>query len=100
MNISAGIEDLQVPPDHLLFDSAPNIGPIISCWELDKFKTYWNKSFKTSKILALLYQQFLNLFISQWDMSGPRLGALSNNRRSGGNILLIFHFNFVAHSTA
>jgi hypothetical protein len=32
------------------------------------------------KILTLLYQQFSNLFISQWDMSGPRLGALSNNR--------------------
>jgi hypothetical protein len=24
--------------DHLLLDSAPNIGPLISCWELDKFK--------------------------------------------------------------
>jgi hypothetical protein len=27
-----------VPPDHLLLDSAPNIGPLISRWELDKFK--------------------------------------------------------------
>ncbi len=25
-------------PDHLLLDSAPNIGPLISRWELDKFK--------------------------------------------------------------
>jgi hypothetical protein len=24
--------------DHLLLDSAPNIGPLISHWELDKFK--------------------------------------------------------------
>ncbi len=31
----------------------------------------------------LLYQQFSNLFISQRNMSGSRLGALSNNRWSG-----------------
>jgi hypothetical protein len=31
-----------------------------------------------------LYQQFSNWLISQRDMSGPRLGALSNNRWSGG----------------
>jgi hypothetical protein len=35
------------------------------------------KSFRTSKILTLLYQQFSNLLISQRDMSGPNLGALS-----------------------
>jgi hypothetical protein len=38
------------------------------------------KSFRTSKILTLLYQQFSNLLISQRDMSGPRLGTLSNIR--------------------
>ncbi len=38
------------------------------------------KSFRTSKIMSLLYQQFSNLLIFQRDMSGPRLGALSNNR--------------------
>jgi hypothetical protein len=58
----------------------PNIGPLISRPELDKFKNCWNKSFRTSKILTLLYQQYPNLLISQQDMSGPRLGALSNNR--------------------
>jgi hypothetical protein len=31
---------LGVPPDHLLLDRTPNIGPIISRWELDKFKNY------------------------------------------------------------
>jgi hypothetical protein len=31
-------------------------------------------------ILTLLYQQFSNLLTSQRDMSGPRLGALFNNR--------------------
>ncbi len=72
-----------VPPDHLLLDRSSNIGPLISCWELHKFKNSWNKSFRTSKILTLLYQQFSNLLISQRDMSGPRLGALSNNRWSG-----------------
>jgi hypothetical protein len=75
---------LLVPPDHLLLDSAPNIGPLISRWELEKFKNCWNKSFETSKILTLLYQQISNLLISQRDMSGPTLGALSNKRWSGG----------------
>ncbi len=64
-----------LPHDHLLLDSVPNIGPLISRWELNKFKNCWNKSFRTSKILTLLYQQFSNLLISQRDMSGPRLGA-------------------------
>jgi hypothetical protein len=72
--------------DHLLLDRSPNIGPLISHWELDKFENCWNKSIRTCKILTLLYQQFLNLIISQRDMSGPRLGALSNNRWSGGKI--------------
>jgi hypothetical protein len=74
----------QVPLDHLILDWSPNLGPLISCWELDKFKNCWNKSFRTSKILTLLHQQFPNLLISQWDMSGPRLGELPNNRWSGG----------------
>ncbi len=56
-----------LPPDHLLLDSAPNIGPLISLWELDKFKNCWNKSFRASKILTLLYQQFSNLLISICD---------------------------------
>jgi hypothetical protein len=30
---------IYIPPDHLLLDSAPNIGPLISRWELDKFKS-------------------------------------------------------------
>ncbi len=72
-----------VPPDHLLLDRSPNIGPLISRWELDKFKNCWNKTFRTSKILTILYQIFSNLLIAQRDMSGPRLGALSNNRWSG-----------------
>jgi hypothetical protein len=71
-------------PDHLILDSAPNIGPLISRWELDKFKNCRNKSYRTSKILTLLCQQFSNLLISQRDMSGPRLETLSNNRWSGG----------------
>ncbi len=68
---------------HLLLGSVLNIGPVISRWELEKFKNSWNKSFRTSMILTLLYQQLSNLLISQRDMSGPKLGALSNNRWSG-----------------
>jgi hypothetical protein len=73
-----------VPLDHLLLDRFSNIGQLMSRWELDKFKNCWNKSFRTSKILTLLYQQFSNLLIFQRDMSGPRSGALSNNRWLGG----------------
>jgi hypothetical protein len=54
-----------VPHDYLLLDSAPNIGPLISRWELDEFKNSWNNSFRTFKIQKLLYQQLSNLFISQ-----------------------------------
>jgi hypothetical protein len=75
---------IQYIPNHQLLDRSPNIGPLISRWELDKFKNCQSKSFRTSKILTLLYQQFSNLLISKRDMSGPRLGALSNNRWSGG----------------
>jgi hypothetical protein len=35
------------------------------------------------EFLRLLFQQFLNLSSSQWDVSGPVLGALSNNRWLG-----------------
>ncbi len=73
-----------LPPDHLLLDRSPNIGTLIPHWEFEEFKNCWNKSCRTSKILTLLYQQFSNVLISQRDMSGPRLGALSNNRWSGG----------------
>ncbi len=85
------IISFEYTPDHVLLDRSPNIGPLISRWEI-KFKNCWNKSFRTSKILTLLYQQFSNLLISQWDMSGPRLGALSNNRWSRG-ISLAFNFS-------
>jgi hypothetical protein len=70
-------------PDDLLLDRSPYIGPLISRWELDKFKNCWSKSIRTFEILKHLYQQFSNLLISQRDMSGPRLEALSNNRWSG-----------------
>jgi hypothetical protein len=81
--------EFHVPPDHLLLDRSPNIGPLLSPWELEKFENCRNKSFRTSKILKLLYQQFSNLIISQRDMSGPRLGTLSNNRWSGVSYSLI-----------
>ncbi len=29
---------LWIPPDHLLLNRSPNIGPLISRWELNKFK--------------------------------------------------------------
>jgi hypothetical protein len=29
---------IRVPPDHLLMDSAPNLGPLKFRWEIDKFE--------------------------------------------------------------
>jgi hypothetical protein len=33
-----------LPPDHLLLDSAPNLGPLTSRWEINKFENCWYKS--------------------------------------------------------
>ncbi len=46
-------------------------------------KCLYKKSVRILKVLKLLFQQFSNLLISERDMSGPRLGALFNNRWSG-----------------
>jgi hypothetical protein len=54
-------------PDHLLLESAPNLGPLIPCWEINKFENCW---YNNVRILGV------------WDMSGPILGDLSNNRWS------------------
>ncbi len=79
------IDNTTTNPRSPILDRSPNVGPLISRWELDKFKNCWNISCRTSKILTLLYPQFSNLLISQRDMSSQRLGALSKNRWSGGN---------------
>jgi hypothetical protein len=73
-----------VPPDHLLLDSAPNVGPLISRWEINKFENYWYKSARILEVPKLLFQRFLKLSSSQRDMSGPILRALSKNRWLGG----------------
>ncbi len=69
--------------------SALNLGPLISRWEINKFENCWYKSVRILEVLKLLFQQFLNLSSSQRDMSGTILGDLSNNRWSGGNLLLL-----------
>ncbi len=66
-------------------DSAPNLGPLISRWEINKFDNCWYKSVRILEALKLLFQQFLNLTSSLRDMNGPILGALSNNRWSWGS---------------
>ncbi len=72
------------PPGHLLLDSVPNLGPLISRWEINKFENCWYKSVRILQVLKLFFQQFLNLSSSQRDSSGPRFGALSKNRWSEG----------------
>jgi hypothetical protein len=74
---------MDIPPDHQSLDSAPNLGPLISCWEINNFKNCWYKSVRILEVLKLLFQQFLHFSCSQQDMSGPILGTLSNNRWLG-----------------
>jgi hypothetical protein len=79
-DISFSVLFIILTPDHLLLDSAPNVGPLISRWEINNFENCWYKSVRILEVLKLLFQQFLNLKSSQRDMSGPILGDLSNNR--------------------
>jgi hypothetical protein len=72
-----------LPPDHLLLDCAPNLGPLISRWKINKFENCWYKIVRILEVLKLLFQQFLNLSSSQRDMGATILGDLSNNRWSG-----------------
>jgi hypothetical protein len=74
-----------VPPINLLLDCAPNLGPLVSRWEIKKIENCGCKSVRILEVLKLLFQQFLNSSSSQRDMSGPILGDLSNNRWSGGS---------------
>jgi hypothetical protein len=64
----------------------PNLGPLISRWEINKFENWWYRSVRILEVLKLVFQQFLNLSSSQRDMSGPILGALSNNRWLWGTV--------------
>jgi hypothetical protein len=82
------------PHDHLLLDSAPNSGPLISCWNLTNSKVAETKVLEPLKSGHFCVSN-LSL-ITQRDMSGPRLGTLSINRWSGGtslhsSFLLIVH---------
>ncbi len=61
-------------------DSAHNLGPLISRWEISKFENCSYKSVRILEVLKLLFQQFLNFSSSQRDVSGPILADLSNNR--------------------
>ncbi len=71
---------------YLLLDSAPNLGPLISRWEINRFENCWYKCQDFKGSIKLLFQQFLNLSSLHQGISGPILGALSNNRWSGGTI--------------
>ncbi len=76
-------------PDHPLLDSAPNFGPLISPWEINKFENCWYKKVRILKVLKILFQQFFIMSCSQKDMSGPMLGDLSNKMWSGGYYVLL-----------
>ncbi len=83
-------------PDHLLLDNAPDLGPLISCGKIKKFENCWYKSVRILEVLKLSFQQFLHLWSSQRDMSGPKLGALSNNRWSRGNLPTVLRWIFLS----
>ncbi len=61
-------------PDHLLLDSAPNLGPLISRREINKFENFWYESVRILEVLKLLFQQFLNLskFRTRYEWSNIR----------------------------
>jgi hypothetical protein len=61
---------------------SPIIRPLISRWEVDRFKNSRNKSFRTFKFLTLSYQQILNFNFNF--RPRPRLGALFIDRWSEG----------------
>jgi hypothetical protein len=67
-------------PDHLFLDRAPNLGSLISRWEINNFENCWHKSVRILEVLKLLLQQFLNSSSSRRDTSGPILGDLSKIR--------------------
>ncbi len=73
----------RLPPDHLIMDSAHNLGPLISRWVINKLENCRYKSVRILEVLKLLFQHFLNMSSSQRDMIGPILGDLSNNRWLG-----------------
>jgi hypothetical protein len=84
----AKLEAYMVPPHYpntLLLDRSPNIGPLYLVGNLTSSKIGETKALEPLKYqpYCISIQQFSNLLISQRDMSGPRLGALSNNRWSG-----------------
>ncbi len=45
-------------PDHLLLDNAPNFGPLISRWEINKFENCWYKSVKILEVPKLFFSNF------------------------------------------
>jgi hypothetical protein len=72
----------RVPPDHLLLDSAPNLGPLIFRWEIDKFENFRHKcqDFRGSKAFVSA-----NFWICQVpnEIRVVHIGDLSNKRWSG-----------------
>jgi hypothetical protein len=51
------IRHISYPRSPLLLDSAPNLGPLISRWEINKFENCWYKIVRILEVLKLLFQQ-------------------------------------------
>jgi hypothetical protein len=56
-SVKRGSIRVHLPPDHLLLDSAPNLGPLISRWEINKFE---NCLYKSVRILEVLKKAFVS----------------------------------------
>ncbi len=69
---SASYEKEELHPDHLLLDSALNLGPLVSRCEINKFENCWYKSVRILEVLKLLFQQILNFSTSQQEWSNIR----------------------------
>ncbi len=55
-----------VPHDHLLLDTAPNIGPLISLWELDIFKICRSKNLRAWETLKFRHFCIRDLWTCQF----------------------------------
>ncbi len=71
-------------PHHLLLDSAPNLGPLRSRWEINKFENCWHRSVRILEILKLFSSIFEFVkFPTRYEWSN--VWRPSNNRWSGGS---------------
>jgi hypothetical protein len=51
-------ERIETPSDHLWLDSAPNLRPLVSRWEINKFENCWYKNVRILEVLLFKFVKF------------------------------------------